>query len=104
LVAEQDRARQILERDNEVQRASPLLDGRFVDGLCPDYGGSVKLIHRLGREVQGWFPIERLAPFVLYRIDTRTAEERNTLTLHRDDYVSPGDGGSVDSEFRVYVF
>lgn len=104
LVAEQDRARQLLERDNEVQRQSPLLDGRIVEGVYPDYGGTVRLIHRLDREVQGWFPIERQSPFTLYRVNSGGAEERNTITLARNDYAAPGDGAAVDSIFKIYVF
>lgn len=104
LVAEQDRARQLLERDSVQQTTSPLLGGVIVEGIYPDYEGTVQLIHRLGRAPQGWFPVERFAPFTLFRTDTDTDAEKNVLTLARAAFVGTGDGGAVDSFFKIYVF
>lgn len=103
LVAEQDRARQLLERDNEQQRTSPLLGGVFVECVTPDVDQQLLVHHRLGREPQGWI-VTRIRDAAVDMVEVyeqqipKGVDRRMTLVLER------GVGASVDSKFTLYVF
>lgn len=91
----QNRVQQLLERDMEPLKTSPLLGGVLVSGKVPEFDKKSVLIHRLGRAIQGWFVVRVLEPGVVL---VEVQSDANTITFQQ------GYGASVDAAFTLYIF